>query len=386
MIKISRKQDCSGCYACSNVCPESAITMTEDAEGFLYPQVDDAKCTQCGLCEKVCPILNHKERVNDTDFYACINKNDDIRLKSSSGGVFSLLAESVIASGGVVFGALFDNDFVLVHGYTDTLEGLSDFRGAKYLQSQIGDAFCQAKEFLEKGRKVLFSGTPCQVSGLLSFLEKEYDNLMCVDMICHGVPSPKVFKMYKGELEKINGATTKKIVFRNKGTGWKQYSVQLSFHNDTMYSARVSEDIFMRGFLANLYLRPSCYDCREKTLNRKSDMTIADFWGVENIAPELDDDKGTSLLLVHSDKGKKILAALENGLIIKKIDGEKAILYNSSATMSAAYNPHRDGFFRRLNASPVDVRKLIIKYTKASLTKRVGGKMRAVLAKAKKKS
>lgn len=307
MIEITKKQNCSGCYACKNICPKQCIDMREDNEGFWYPQVDKDKCINCGLCEKICPIINNKERVNEIKAYACINKDEKIRAKSSSGGIYTLLAECIINNGGVVFGARFDEELNLVHSYTDNIQGLEQFRGSKYLQSRIGQSYKKAKEFLEKDIKVLFSGTPCQISGLLSYLSKEYENLICIDIICHGVPSPKVFKLYRDELEKKYGSTTQRIDFRCKDYGWKLFCVLLSFNNNTQYMKDLNNDVYMNGFLQNLYLRPSCYECKSKTLNRLSDITIADFWGIQNIASELDDDKGTSLVLVNSNKGKKYL-------------------------------------------------------------------------------
>ncbi|MBU3093644.1 Coenzyme F420 hydrogenase/dehydrogenase, beta subunit C-terminal domain [Clostridium sp. CF011] len=381
MIKLNQKQDCSGCHVCANVCPVNCITMIEDKEGFLYPKVDIIKCINCGLCEKACPIINKRERVNDTVAYACINKNENIRSESSSGGVFSLLAERVVNKGGVVFGAGFDDGFNLEHSYTDTIEGISKFRGSKYLQSKIGDTYMQAKECLEKGTKVLFSGTPCQISGLLSYLGREYDNLICVDIICHGVPSPKVFKMYRNELEKTHGATTRRIAFRRKDCGWKLYSVSVLFNNDTEYRKNLTRDVFMRGFLQNLYLRPSCYACKSKSLNRLSDITIADFWGIENIAPELNDDKGTSLVLVNDNKGKKIFQQLQDKMIVGQVDCAEAIKYNPSAIESVPYNPNRDRFFENLDSHSDHISKLIIKYTKINFMKRVYGKMRVILSK-----
>lgn len=385
MIKLNQKQDCCGCHACVNVCPVNCIIMIDDKEGFLYPKIDKNKCINCELCEKVCPIINNKERVNEIVSYACINTDEDIRFASSSGGVFTLLAESVINNGGIVFGTGFDDEFNLVHSYTDVIGGISKFRGSKYLQSKIGQTYKRAKEFLEKGTKVLFSGTPCQISGLLSYLERKYENLICIDIICHGVPSPKVFEMYRTELEKKHGATTRRIAFRHKNYGWKLFSVWLSFNNYTEYIKDLNNDIYMRGFLQNLYLRPSCYNCRYKTLNRLSDITIADFWGVDNIAPELDDDKGTSLVLVNSDKGKEIFEQLQDKMIVKRVDCDEAIKYNSAAIKSVDINPKRDRFFEDLDSNSGDISQLIIKYTKVSFGKRAYRKIRNILPKVKKK-
>lgn len=383
MIKILDKSKCSGCHACLNICPKQCIDMQEDNEGFWYPQVDRDTCINCGLCEKVCPIINNKERVNDTEAYACINKDEKIRIKSSSGGIFTLLAESTINNDGVVFGAGFDEELNLVHSYTDNIEGLEKFRGSKYLQSRIGESYKKVKEFLEKDIKVLFSGTPCQISGLWSYLGKEYENLICIDIICHGVPSPKVFKLYRTELEKKYGSTTQRIAFRCKDYGWKLFSVLLSFNNNTEYRKDLNNDVYMKGFLQNLYLRPSCYDCKSKTLNKLSDITIADFWGIQNIKPELDDDKGISLVLINSNKGKKIFNKLYDKMIVKEVNYNEAIKYNISAVKSVDINPKSNKFFEKLDFYENNISKLITKYTKVSHIKRCYRKIRSVLSKTK---
>ena len=205
MINIIDKKNCCGCNACVQHCPKSCVTMQEDEEGFLYPIVDQEACIDCGLCEKVCPVLNQGEERKPLQVYAANNPNEEIRMQSSSGGVFTLLAETIIQEGGVVFGARFNDDWEVIHDYTETKEELAAFRGSKYVQSRIGDSYCQAEQFLKKGRKVLFTGTPCQIAGLNLFLRKEYGNLLTVDFICHGVPSPGVWKSYLEELIALQG-------------------------------------------------------------------------------------------------------------------------------------------------------------------------------------
>jgi coenzyme F420-reducing hydrogenase beta subunit len=374
MIEINQKQNCSGCHACYNICPVNSIEMIEDNEGFLYPKVDTDKCIGCNKCEKVCPMINSKEIDNITEAFACINNDDEIRAESSSGGIFTLLAEHIINDGGVVFGAAFDENFNLIHSYTQTIDGIADYRGSKYLQSRINEVYKKVKAFVEAGTKVLFTGTPCQIAGLLFYLGREYDNLICVDIICHGTPSPKVFKMYKTELEKEYGSKAKKIEFRNKKYGWKKFSMMISFDNNAEYLNDLNTDVFMRGFLQNLYLRPSCYACKSKSLKRLSDITIADFWGIENVAPNLDDDKGTSLVLVNSYKGKNMITKLENKISYKKVYIEDGIKYNPSAMESVNYNPKRDEFFKNLNCYRKKISKLIKKYTEISFAKKVYNK------------
>ena len=384
MINIIKKQNCCGCYACYNICPQKCISMLADDEGFWYPVVDTKQCTDCGLCEKVCPILNKKIVENHPVAYACINKDDKIRELSSSGGVFTVIAERVIANNGVVFGAGFDGEFNVVHKWTDRLDGLDNFRGSKYVQSCIGNTYKQAKDFLKQRRQVLFSGTPCQIAGLRSYLGKDYDNLICLDIVCHGVPSPKVWQRYKLYIEEMYQEKAQRIAFRRKNCGWKLFSVSFSFDNDTEYSQKLTEDIFMQGFLHNIYLRPSCYDCKFKTINRQSDITLADFWGIKNILPSFDDDRGTSLILINSKKGKEVFLSVADKMDYEKVDINQAIFYNPSAVKSVDYNPKRDKFFQELSDS-ADISQLIAKYTKISFSRKVYMKVRTQLSRIKKK-
>ena len=385
MIKIKQKQNCPGCGACANACPRQCILMVEDNEGFLYPQVDVLKCIDCGLCEKACPIINKYRSKHTPIAYACINKNENIRLESSSGGMFTIIAENTINGGGVAFGAGYNEELKLVHSYVKTIEGLAKHRGSKYEQSIIGETYKKAKEFLQKDIQVLFTGTPCQIGGLYSYLGKEYEKLLCIDIVCHGVPSPKVFKRYKAGIENRYGAKIKKIEFRRKDAGWKLYNLALSFDNNTEYRNIFTKNMYMRGFLQNLYLRPSCYYCSFKTIHRQSDITIADFWGIENILPKLNDDKGTSLVLVNSTKGKKVFEELQDKMIVEKVNVDEAIKFNPSAVRSVQYNFNRDKFFEKLNSHSGDISKLILQYTKGSFQKRVYRKTRGILSKVKRK-
>ena len=337
MIDIKDKKECCGCSACVQKCPKQCISLQEDNEGFLYQIVDKETCIDCGLCEKVCPVLNRNEPRKPLKVYAAINKNEEIRLQSSSGGIFTLLAEKTINVGGVVFGARFDENWEVKHDYTETIEGLAAFRGSKYVQSRIEDSFKKAESFLKEGRKVLFSGTPCQIAGLKHYLRKEYDNLLSVDVVCHGVPSPLVWRTYlDGVFQTIRTkcGTENKLVslslnelpvitsisFRDKTNGWKKFGFRIrSFASkaaENMVSESVDDvflyetldkNLFMQIFLKNLNLRPSCYSCPSKSGKCNSDITLADYWGVGIYHPECDDDKGTSLILVNSKDGDRLL-------------------------------------------------------------------------------
>jgi coenzyme F420-reducing hydrogenase beta subunit len=370
VIQRLDKRDCCGCFACYNICPQQCIKMQTDEEGFWYPVIDIDACTECGLCEQVCPILK-KQAANshETLAYACMNTDELIREQSSSGGLFTVLAERVLANHGVVFGAGFDDEFNVVHSWTDKADGPGKFRGSKYVQSRIGHTYQEAEDFLKMGRQVLFSGTPCQIAGLLSYLGKDYDNLLCTDIVCHGVPSPAVWQRYKRHMEEQYRGRSQRIAFRRKNCGWKLYSVSFSFDNDTEYSQTLNKDIYMQGFLRDLYLRPSCYACRFKTLKRLSDITLADFWGIQNVLPSFDDDKGTSLVLVNSPKGKAMFENVVTQLTWQEVDVSQAISYNSSAVKSVAMNPKRDAFFAELDKNE-DICVLIEKYTRVSGVKK----------------
>jgi len=334
--------------------------MKDDFEGFWYPVVDYNKCINCGLCENVCPVIHKIQENTEPRAYACINKNEIIRLESSSGGIFTLVAEHVIDNKGVVFGASFDKGFTVVHSYVESKEDLEKFRGSKYVQSKIGDAYKQAEQFLRDGRQVLFSGTPCQVAGLKSFLQREYDNLLCIDVVCHGVPSPKVWERYISYHENRAGASVKRIAFRRKDNGWKRYSISLSFNNDTEYIETFDGDLYMRAFLKNVCLRPSCYACNFKTLHRQSDITLADFWGIQNLLPKMDDDKGTSLVFINSVRGESVFKKIKDKILCEEVDINKAVEYNLSAIKSVEKNPKRDKFFKELDQVPFD--QLVKKY------------------------
>ena len=382
MINIIKKQNCCGCYACYSICPQKCISMQPDDEGFWYPVVDIEECTNCGLCEKACPIINKNIVENHPVVYACINKNDKIRQQSSSGGVFTIIAERVITNNGVVFGAGFDGEFNVVHSWTDRLDGLCNFRGSKYVQSCIGDTYKQVRDFLNQKRHVLFSGTPCQIAGLRSYLGKDYDGLICLDIVCHGVPSPLVWKNYRSKV--VKNKELKFISFRDKTYGWKRFSLKFTYNNDDEYIKDLSTDEFIQGFLKNVYLRPSCYVCSFKTLNRQGDITLGDFWGIQNILPDFDDDRGTSLILVNSKKGNAIFSSAADKLDYKKVDIDQAILYNPSTVKSVDYNPKRDQFFRELPGS-ADISQLIAKYTKISFLRKVYMKVRTLLSRIKRK-
>lgn len=373
MISISEKQNCCGCKACCNICPQNCIEMINDSEGFWYPKVKEDECGHCGLCEKVCPEINVYKNDKSKDKPICLaawNNDKDIRMESSSGGIFTPIAKWILSNNGVVFGAGYDSKLNIVHKKTETIDGLKGLRGSKYVQSDINDTYKESKQSLDIGRKVLFTGTPCQIAGLYSYLQREYEELYTCDLVCHGVPSPKVFNEYKKNMEQKYNSAIQRILFRDKHSGWKLYSVSLLFNNDTEYSKTSFEDIFMRGFLKNYYLRPSCYKCTYGKLPRVSDITLADFWGVEGKYPELDDDKGTSLILVSTEKGKKMINGCWDSIFMQECDLDFAIENNPCMVKSVEVPELRKSFFKDFNTK--DFNYVVKKYMSSpSWTRRV---------------
>lgn len=350
MIDIQDKKNCCGCSACASICPKHCIAMVDDEEGFLYPKVDESICVNCGLCEKVCNELHPFDKREPQQVLAAINKNEEIRLRSSSGGIFYILAENVIKDGGVVFGARFDENWQVVIDYAEDMKGIESFMGSKYVQARIANAYKDVKRFLAERRNVLFSGTPCQVAGLHKFLRKPHDNLLTVDFICHGTPSPKVWRMYLDEVIK-EGQRISSIEFRNKKKGWKNFSFNLRYNaNDKTISmlSPFSQNHYMKAFLQNIILRPSCYDCKAKGCSSHSDVTIADFWGINTVFPDMDDDKGTGLVFINTEKGNEAFDLSQ--VNVKETTYERVKLLNSACYRSPKVHPKRKDFFSRLDS------------------------------------
>lgn len=350
MINITDQRNCCGCEACVQACPKHCISFDEDAEGFRYPKVDVSLCVECGACEKVCPMLTPYESCKPRQVLAAINPDEKIREESSSGGIFTMLAENVIREGGVVFGVCFDEHWQAVFGHTETADGLAAFRGSKYLQARVGNAFKEAKDYLKDGRKVLFSGTPCQISALRHFLHRDYDNLLCVDFICHGTPSPKVWRMYLDEVTQNAVRAIRDVQFRNKRQGWKRFNFDMTYDADGQHyniSSWHRENHYMRIFLDDVILRPSCYACKAKGGRSHSDLTIADFWGIGQLNPQMDDDRGTSLVLLHSDKGVASFEACH--LNPWQAQYDDILRLNPAVERSAKAHPKRGDFFAHLD-------------------------------------
>ncbi len=346
MINIKDKTGCCGCSACFNICPKNAIIMKPDNEGFLYPDIQEELCVNCGLCEKVCPIQNPMQEIQkEQTAYLFQNSNDRVREESTSGGAFTAIGEYVLNRGGVVVGAAYDEEFRIIHSIAESTFELRKFRNSKYAQSNMQDIYRQIRKLLDSGRFVCFSGTPCQVEGLLSFLRKKYDNLLCVDIVCHAVPSPKLWEKYlQYQSSKVKDATN--ILFRDKKPyGYKYSSMSIYKGNDVIYRNGVESDKMLRAFFSEIADRPSCYDCKFKKRYRESDITIWDCFEVYRFSQKLDDDKGTTRVLIHSESGRKVMDEVLKDNISLQVSADALCVGVKEMVFSVKKNPKRDAFF-----------------------------------------
>ena len=409
MIHIQDKKNCCGCSACVQRCPKQCIRLDEDTEGFLYPKVDDDACIKCGLCEKVCPILNQVDKLPVQEVLAVKNLNEEERMNSSSGGVFLPLAREVINKGGVVFGAVYDKSWEVHHVYAEKIENVNPMMGSKYLQSKIENTYNEAERFLKQGREVMYVGSPCQIAGLRTFLRnKEYPNLLAVDFLCHGVPSPGVWRRYlaetyggygakeHGRLQATVGKNTVllsslnatspigDIKFRDKTeSGWKKFrfvvrqtSASKADQNSVLSSDIHYDNPFMRGFLYDIYLRPSCYECKCKNGVNHSDLTIGDYWAARVTDQDFDDDKGVGVVLVNTSKGKEYFNMLN--MTVRKSTLDNAHLCNGGFNEHTQAHPKRVLFFDLISQGKT-IKDAVDICLKISLPSRIKNKMKRLI-------
>lgn len=327
MIHISKPEQCCGCSACASICGHNAIVMKPDVLGFLYPEVNINKCTNCGLCEKVCAFnINYDVSLNfpaPIAFGARQKKLDEV-MQSRSGAIFAALSDYVLENGGVVYGAGYEKHFRVIHKRATTKKERDEFRGSKYVQSDMNTVFRQVNKDLKDGLLVLFTGTACQTSGLNSYIgRKMRERLILVDIVCHGVPSPFLWEDYLSFLENRQGDVIESLNFRDKVKyGWNTHRETFKFFKDQESKS------FDYLFYKSLYFRRSCYTCHFTNTCRPSDITLADYWGIEKNLPEFNDNKGCNLILVNTPKGKNILESIQEKLFIKQVNLEKSLQPN----------------------------------------------------------
>ena len=361
MIQISDKSKCCGCTACVNACPAQCIVMRRDRdEGFDYPVANPDRCLGCGKCDAVCPVQNPSPASDPETAYAV--RCEDYVDGSSSGGVFPALAKLVIDEGGVVFGTVMESDMIVGHAEAETMGQVQRMRGSKYVQSDPYSSFWDAREYLKAGRKVLFTGTPCQIAGLKSFLGGDHESLLTVDTACHGVPSPGLWDMYVNALKARTQKNITSVNFRDKSRGWRRYGFTCKGpQGETVLSLRASVDPYMALFMQDMTLRPSCYNCPARAGRSGSDLTLADLWSVASAAPALDDDRGVSGVLVNTPKGREYMSCIKAETMLE-MPVEAAKSENGGFAESVAMPEKRAEFFKGLGVARVDVYKHMRKY------------------------
>ena len=383
MIIIERKEDCCGCSACMAACPVDAIQMTADDEGFQYPQIDMEKCINCGKCDRVCPIKNPVPEIpKEQKAYLFQLKDKKLRMDSTSGGAFTAIASTILREGGVVFGAAYDENLQVIHTYVEEEEDLWRFRNSKYVQSNVQNSFRQVKEFLQQGRKVCFSGTPCQIEGLNSYLKNadERRNLILVDLVCHAVPSPLLWKKYVAWQQKRLGKEIGTIRFRAKRHYGYKYSQMVieDKEGNVIYHSGVESDPYLRAFFSNLSDRPSCYECKFKKRYRVSDMTIWDCFDVGLKNKSIDDDLGTTSILLHN-KGKEELFKNNECGIVNNISVDKCIYGMKELVKSIPKNEKRKEFFQSVTQDDMD--EICLKWLPDNRSVKIRRILRAILLK-----
>lgn len=365
MMRIENKENCTGCGACFNICPQNVISINWDNYGFYKPSIDSEGCINCGLCEKICPLGKTFTQDVEPKVFAIQNKDKEILYKCASGGAFALLSKQIIEQGGVVYGVIYDAEMKVCHSKTETIDGLDKMYSSKYVQSNTKNTFQQAKDDLKQGRFVLYSGTPCQIAGLKSFLQHDYDNLLTADLVCHGTPSPKIFEIYKKEFmqKRSSDECLLNIDFRSKIQGW---SPSLVTTTTTTTTTHASKDDFMQAFLSNLSINNSCLHCKFNKLPRVADLSLGDFWGVDSYDKSMNDNKGLSIVLINSSKGKHWFNKIKSQAKYRELPIEIVVKHNPNICGSSKPHPQRDEFFTDIKKG-ITLKSCVKKYCKVPL-------------------
>lgn len=388
MIIIRKKENCCGCEACLNICPVKCISMEYDEEGFRYPKIDEKKCINCHQCEKICPIINNYCSKNNMGYkaYGATNKNEDILKNSTSGGVFFELGKLIIEKyKGIVFGVKFDGEKNAIFDYASDIGKLKEFMGSKYVQAKVEDTYRKVKEFLGNNRYVLFSGTPCQIAGLYSYLKgKSYDNLYTVDLVCEGVPSERLLNIFKKHYEDKYKSKITDIKFRNKRYGWKYLGFCLTFDNKKKVYIPRTEIGYLNILYGLIYLRPSCYDCKFRELNSGSDFKLADFWEVEKSWNSKYDYYGVSHLLVNNSRAEKLFKEIEDKFWIYQSSVDEIKKLNNSFNSQKFSDEKKIEFHKEIqNKSEEEIYKIMDKNIKLNKIEKIKFRIKLKLVKVK---
>ena len=379
MIKIVRKEDSTGCNACVQICPKQCISMHTDELGFNYPRVDVSLCVDCGLCEKVCPVINQDEPQNPVGCWAAKNEDAEVRDNSSSGGVFGALAADVLKNRGVVFGAVFADDWSVEHAAVEREEQLGKVQRSKYVQSRIGETYKEAAAALKQGRQVLFCGTSCQIAGLRKFLRRDYDDLLTLEVVCHGVPAPGVWQAY---LQRIadDANPVEAVNFRDKRISWKSFGLSIKRRNGDISFATHTRNPYMLGFLKDIYLRPSCFECPAKGGRSGADITLADFWGIDKAFPQYYEQGCYSLVLAYSDKGREALKNLP-GIVAHEVPYRDALQCNRRIEECVSRPREAAEFPALFAAHGFEAVEMMLRKMRGSIFKRIKRRLRRILRK-----
>ncbi len=365
-------EKCTGCQACKNVCPRRAIDMVEDSEGFLLP-VKNSNCTDCKLCLKTCPVMNDVKKskvLNESKVYLLRHKDEDVVNLSSSGGAFTAIVQEYDSEDCVVFGAEYENDFKVSHNYVQCIKELDKLRKSKYVQSDVKDTYAEVKDFLIAGKKVIYSGTPCQIAGLRNYLGRDYHNLLCVDLICHGVPSYKVFRKYLEFIERKYNSKVKRVTFRERkkeGKNWNSKNISILFGNGRSIVQSSTQNDYLKGYHNKLFYRRSCENCKFASIERNSDITIADCWGIEKVFKDIDVHKGYSMVVVNTEKGERIFEEVKKHQDVKQLSLNFAISSNAQFSHPTEFHKNRKVFYDNLDKMQFD--KLVNKCLRRDLIK-----------------
>lgn len=365
MINIENKTDCCGCQACGDICPHHAISFKTDNEGFWYPEIDKDVCVDCGLCDRVCPMLTSTEnicRYEDANVYAAYSKDENIRVDSTSGGLYSMLAMEILNNRGRIGGAIYNDDHTVSQIVTSEENMLKEIRSSKYLQSSSVGVYKEIQRLIREGENILYCGCPCQIHALYNYLGNDYENLTTCDFVCRGVNSPKVFLKYMEMLESQYKAKATHIKFKAKKWGWHNFSMRVNFANGKEYCKDRWHDLFFIGYLqSGNFARPSCYECPFKGFPQKADITLADFWGIEKIDPTMDQDMGTSLVMINSAKGTTLFDKIKDDIVWRRFSMNEARQGNPAIDTSlSSDSSNRVQFFKDVDKLPFD--KLANKY------------------------